>query len=42
MMGNYHVPCGAGEKLEITSKVYLLQPRADDHLCDLFPSFAHV
>ncbi|WP_041580247.1 hypothetical protein [Bacillus sp. 1NLA3E] len=24
MMGNYHVPCGAGEKLEITSKVYLL------------------
>jgi hypothetical protein len=25
-MGNYHVPCGAGEKLEITSKVYLLQP----------------
>jgi hypothetical protein len=24
MMGNYHVPCGAGEKLEITSKAYLL------------------
>jgi hypothetical protein len=26
MMGNYHVPCGAGEKLEITSNAYLLQP----------------
>jgi uncharacterized membrane protein len=25
MMGNYHVPCGAGEKLEITSNVYLLR-----------------
>jgi hypothetical protein len=25
MMGNYHVPCGAGEKLEITSKAYLLR-----------------
>lgn len=24
MMGNYHVPCGAGEKLEITSNAYLL------------------
>ena len=24
MMGNYHVPCGVGEKLEITSNVYLL------------------
>jgi hypothetical protein len=23
-MGNYHVPCGAGEKLEITSNAYLL------------------
>ena len=24
MMGNYHVPCGVGEKLEITSNAYLL------------------
>jgi hypothetical protein len=24
MLGNWHVRCGAGEKLEITSKVYLL------------------
>ena len=24
-MGNYHAPCGAGEKLEITSNAYLLQ-----------------
>jgi len=27
MMGNYHVPCGAGEKLEITSNAYLLRTR---------------
>ncbi len=26
MMGNYHVPCWAGEKLEITSNAYLLLP----------------
>ena len=26
MIGNYHVPCGAGEKLETTSNAYLLQP----------------
>ncbi|MFZ0446696.1 MAG: hypothetical protein WAM95_19095 [Bacillus sp. (in: firmicutes)] len=25
MLGNWHVRCGAGEKLEIISKVYLLQ-----------------
>ena len=25
MMGNYHVRCGAGEKLEITSNSYLWQ-----------------
>jgi hypothetical protein len=25
MKGNFHVPCGAGEKLEITSNAYLLQ-----------------
>ena len=24
MLGNWHVPCGAGEKLEITSNAYLL------------------
>ncbi len=24
MTGNCHVPCGVGEKLEITSKAYLL------------------
>ena len=24
MMGNCHVPCGAGEKLEMISKAYLL------------------
>lgn len=24
MMGNYHVSCGVGEKLEITSNAYLL------------------
>jgi len=24
MRGNLHVPCGAGEKLEITSNAYLL------------------
>lgn len=24
MIGNYHVPCGVGEKLEITSNAYLL------------------
>ena len=30
MMGNYHVPCGAGEKLEITSNAYLL-PTKKEH-----------
>jgi len=29
MMGNYHVPCGAGEKLEITSNAYLLPTSAN-------------
>ena len=24
MLGNWHVPCGAGEKPEITSNAYLL------------------
>ena len=24
MLGNWHAPCGAGEKLEITSNAYLL------------------
>ncbi|QFG00435.1 hypothetical protein PB01_17405 [Psychrobacillus glaciei] len=24
MLGNWHVPCGVGEKLEITSNAYLL------------------
>lgn len=28
MMGNYHVPCGAGEKLEITSNAYLLPTKS--------------
>ena len=30
MMGNYHVPCGAGEKLEITSNAYLLPTLMED------------
>lgn len=25
MLGNWHVRCGAGEKLEMTSNAYLLQ-----------------
>jgi hypothetical protein len=29
MMGNYHVPCGAGEKLEITSNAYLLPTKIE-------------
>jgi hypothetical protein len=29
VMGNYHAPCGAGEKLEITSNAYLLQTRVE-------------
>jgi hypothetical protein len=32
MMGNYHVPCGAGEKLEITSNAYLLPTIAEEGL----------
>jgi hypothetical protein len=28
--GNSHAPCGAGEKLEITSNAYLLQPIAEE------------
>jgi hypothetical protein len=30
MRGNFHVPCGAGEKLEIKSNAYLLPPRVKD------------
>jgi len=30
MIVNYHVPCGAGEKLETTSNAYLLQPLVED------------
>ncbi|WP_312475244.1 hypothetical protein [Neobacillus sp.] len=33
MMGNYHVPCGAGEKLEITSNAYLLQTSVEQSGC---------
>lgn len=32
MLGNWHVRCGAGEKLEIISKVYLLQTFVEDKL----------
>jgi|GEM_PF-3319902 len=32
MIGNYHVPCGAGEKLETTSNAYLLQPLVEEGL----------
>jgi hypothetical protein len=30
MPGNWHVRCGAGEKLEITSNAYLLQPIVEE------------
>ena len=30
MLGNWHVPCGAGEKPEITSNAYLLLRLAEE------------
>ena len=35
MMGNYHVPCGVGEKLEITSNAYLLLTLVEEGLLKL-------
>ena len=32
MLGNWHVPCGAGEKPEITSNAYLLLRLAEEGL----------
>jgi hypothetical protein len=32
MLGNWHVPCGAGKKPEITSNAYLLLTLAKEEL----------
>jgi len=37
MLGNWHVRCGAGEKLEITSKAYLLQTIVEDSINHKIP-----
>jgi hypothetical protein len=39
MMGNYHVPCGAGEKPEITSNAYLLLTYVKDGIAAVIPFF---
>ena len=44
MLGNWHVPCGVGEKLEITSNAYLLLTlvKKDHHFDDRMGYFFMV
>ena len=39
MLGNWHVPCGAGEKPEITSNAYLLLRLAQEGISEKIGEF---